>query len=484
MVKKKFKIQRMPYETAKEYLDNAKGKSRNTVLSNSAVYELVTKADFFEGVFSKFVYSKADISAIIYNRYIDEFKGINPLLISNENSPISKEYSVFIAENLTFEQMQYIPKRALKNMDRDDIMLMMQRFSEVSEEPHYDIYEVVGSEINELLVTPKETIGKMLKKVLRIKKVRKSIDLSDEKYQNTGITAKEIRTYLNLDARLFATLYNNPDSPFFILNNGNNDGIKANCFELEVFKEIVAELYHPADKMYGAKTGDILPAEGIYKVSELIMMYGVNLTTAYVNRFIRLGELGYYEVTERNIRVSKFDFEDFLRRKISEKRFAERISNKRKIKNLDDYVVARDFVGMLYGNLSENFQIHNNIIYRLLNKKCEQFMDNNKVRYFKKSDLNEFFSSVYGIYTYGKDGSFENIAIDFDIDKCELYSLNVWVDKLHELYPSTNITTLTMYLHESINSGKLPVIKLSERVKLIRKDDLIKIDKLRNYLNR
>jgi len=497
VLKKNFTIQTLPYKTVMEYLFEIrkhKKNAGNVAISKNAIYELVTKAECFEGLFSRFAYSIADVNAIIYNKNVDEFQKINPLLLFNtRDSNITDECSLFMSENLTLEQLQYLPKSTLKRMNKPDIDTLMRRFLELSQSAHYEIYEVIGNEVNELLITEKDSIAQVLQLAYnsqtKAMTVEKNFDLNDEKYQKLGITTQEMLRYVNIGDIFFLQSKNNPDSPFFKLNNSikvNPKNLRTNYYDIEAFKEMIRAAYHPADEKSGAKTGEIVPSDGIYKASELVAMYGLNLNVPNIYRFIRLGELGYYEFGKRNIRISRFDFEDMLRRKITDKRFMCSPVDKKKIKNKEDYIVVRELISkMYYDNLTEDFLVTNNLIYRKLREECEQYMDDDKVNYFKKSDLNTFLSSVYGVYSHDNEDGFKNIHINFNIDECdELYLVSDWVKELHRLHPSSKVNTLKKIISDGILTGELPVFKLSSRVRLVRKDDLLKIDKLRIYLDR
>lgn len=462
-------------------------------LFNFDYLELLKNSNIFKNQFSDFKYSIKDLDAIIYNKDVETLQNVNPLLFNcYYRTAMSIEMQIFFANNISWKQMQYFSRMVIRKLDFSAIEILYNRFRLIDKD-YYILYSIDDKElgVRNLIFTTVNTIDEFItdlyKKAKRKNKnkggraEKAGFNFDNKRYKELGITFTEMCRYLKIEKNTLFILLKDINSAFSRFKKAENE-VKSleKFYNFEGFKKTVESIYVPS-KNDNSKDRNLFPSEGLLKAEQLAADYR-DIDKRILYYAANMGEIGYYKVSQRNLRFSQVDFDNFVEKRIREGMIFHKKPTTCDLKaDNDKYISAQELTTFIYPwykdkddidyKYSEKLQF-----YTVMRKHCTTYNDEYGNKYYKVEEVNKFISDNYGIM---KDGKFTHVANNFTYDTLgEVYVKNKLYEALQLKYPSITKFSLKTRFLEAYTNGKLPVVRITDRILIIRKDDLVKVKEI------
>lgn len=462
-------------EKGLEYLEKMKEKYKvTTELSKIWINEILKSTRIFDDAFSSYKYASADLDVVVFEKNIVEFQKINPLhFMQLYRRAISHEAQNFFAEYITPLQLQYISKLVLRRFIGINFSNIIERLTEEEKNlSHYTFSAITKDHEIEILMLSEENIECLLsnlklnhKETINFKNYEKCYNL-----EKPSISLTELVDFCSINRNISIT--NLKRLGFDELHQ-----ISPKEYTVESFALCLIKSYIPSS--ITSENKNLMPETGLYQVTELLDAYGVNLSVSMIKHAMYTNKIGFYKFSERTLRISKNDFEEYLNSR-ARKVFTAVESLSYLQRNNIAYISAEDALRRIYGTqYKEEFNKTkikaNSIVYRNLSKKYTRYIDDDRIEYFALDDINRFVSSIYGTMN---DNKFVHLENNFTLkDITETLSINDIGYRSASLKNTSSFAAIKLCIYKHFHEGHLPLFKVTGRLFLIRKDDLIKIPK-------
>lgn len=402
-------------------------------------------------IFNNQFYSDTDIDLIIDEKDIDTLQNINPLLFYQYiNRGIYYEFEKFLANYITEEQFMFFPDIFLKKMRKNTKMIFKKRFGHINYT--YKAHVIVDLQENKKIIAFQ--LNSKFKSYLN--KIDSVININNNIL--TGeINKRDIENYLDTNI----PFVEKNKEPFSIIKMIP----KRRSYYTQTFLDMVENIYVPATVEGAKKPSNLVPENGIHKIETLLTDY--NISKPVVLSAIAKGELGYYKITPRKIRVSTEDFDDYIERKLNSRTWKvnrQAVIEEKKDDYIDSRIIFKKF------NISEETAKNPSLVFYKYFKDCRKYYNKEGILYYKKIEFSNCLKQYYGVF---EDKEFKVKECPYEILYLEdFYTIN----EIKEIY---NINT---YIIRKLLDDGLPCINFNKddtlmkyNQSLIRKDDINKI---------
>ena len=477
-------------------------------------------------------YTASDIISIIDNRKIKQFKEINPRWFQFLKADMDEEQSNFMVDNAVAKQYCFWPKLFMKKLTVNSLMKLEQKL-EKSDGNMYTLYKLIPNKPTKIFALVnngpvKDNLAIQINYLKKIAKKDKEVnfDFNDKKLLSRGLTGKEISQYFSMSSTSFYNMRQEPEkgdrtySKFLRdIKEKRREGLYV-YFDIWSLEKGLRERYQPAFALGKDRTvSRYMPSTGYYRWQDLVKMYGVkhmpmeSITIAMAN-----GKLGYLKITEDSInahgnkadgqiyRYTKQDFEDFLMLRQTKsdrvikkdpKEYIYIRSDDDRIRFNEEYLSQDELYSIIplvasgvsslenTAMLKTSKSIMLDLPYVVLVEDLEEKREFS--RYYSLKDVAEAVQSRYGytkiLQSNKKDKlvSIEKVKIDVNKDTHFIYA-NVAVNKIVEENPEINKAYLSVIVNKGIRDGLIPVLYVSQNIRLVIYEILIENPLVKNYL--
>ena len=481
-----------------------------------------------QNLFSKEFLELNDVIKIFDTKNEKALRKLNPILLGQFNFPLEPEWATFIAQNLTKEQICYLPSRLLKNFTVDDFDYLLntlegydfrtykQVYVHKTPKKQYKYAIVASGKIGDFLRQQKITARYAAVKAVPKEKY---YELSHSKYEKNGWSATEMAKYFSMETNTFKRMAapEQENELFKVLeiqkeeNVYKNDGKQIRYtqiyFTKDSFEKGLQTIYKPVNEEDKYNQEKYMPNTGLYSWEELTVIYGLagKLKRLQFLYYVRTKLISYFELSPRVFRYSKKDFEDFMTRYIEtnweRKKAHKRVNETKKFINIppnatqeehddimSEYLLEEDvlnYFSVTVKNLEEVQNVYASTGYQFIIQHVSKYYSYENLKtYFKKSDIEEQLLNQY----YGKlnpvTKKLEQTPIKYD-DIKKLYRINQVADELKEEYPHINENYLKNVIRGLLNDGEIPVFyKENGRNWFVAKEELLKNKKIIKILEK
>ena len=477
-------------------------------------------------------YTASDIISIIDNRKIKQFKEINPIWFQFLKADMDEEQSNFMVDNAVAKQYCFWPKLFMKKLTVNSLMKLEQKL-EKSDGNMYTLYKLIPNKPTKIFALVnngpvKDNLAIQINYLKKIAKKDKEVnfDFNDKNLLSRGLTGKEISQYFSMSSTSFYNMRQEPEkgdrtySKFLRdIKEKRREGLYV-YFDIWSLEKGLRERYQPAFALGKDRTvSRYMPSTGYYRWQDLVKMYGVkhmpmeSITIAMAN-----GKLGYLKITEDSInahgnkadgqiyRYTKQDFEDFLMLRQTKsdrvikkdpKEYIYIRSDDDRIRFNEEYLSQDELYSIIplvasgvsslenTAMLKTSKSIMLDLPYVVLVEDLEEKREFS--RYYSLKDVAEAIQSRYGytkiLQSNKKDKlvSIEKVKIDVNKDTHFIYA-NVAVNRIVEENPEINKAYLSVIVNKGIRDGLIPVLYVSQNIRLVIYEILIENPLVKNYL--
>lgn len=473
---------------------------------------------------------------ILANRDTAKLQQINPLNFLFFGTEINEKDVEYLAQNLTANQLMYLPTKAVGNLfptsTKLEILLDTIEKRQLAHTDHYMVGYIANNQENRQLldlqegintddiiwVLKKENMHKFMSKRIKSAKLRNldhvnMVDTIEKKeagffspdqsaLRNEGeITAEDLLIYLAINNKMYFINNSNKETVglFGPVRKIKGDGVLKPATEyrlnLETVKQAIKNAYHPAENSAEKELSEL--PEALYDRKEINRMFGLTgysltyaSTTAHLMPYYQFGRL---------IRYAKKDVEEYLKNQMTSNRVKHKKQNMESVADQNEwgkYISLREacylFSGWGYGTgIKEENQgarkDYANKTYKTLKKLAKYRTDQPAILW---EDLETKLQPYYGVE---QNGTFKPLPLqlnhgDIFINKETLRSvINLptfkMSDKLQKSYRAES--TFEAPLQEEIQNGQLPYLKkqvFGRPYVLYRWSDLKKSDYFGEYI--
>ena len=420
----------------------------------------------------------------------------------------------------------------MKKLTVSSLMKLEQKL-EKSDGNMYTLYKLVPNKPTKIFALVnngpvKDNLAIQINYLKKIAKKDKEVnfDFNDKDLLSRGLTGKEISQYFSMSSTSFYNMRQEPEkgdrtySKFLRdIKEKRREGLYV-YFDIWSLEKGLRERYQPAFALGKDRTvSRYMPSTGYYRWQDLVKMYGVkhmpmeSITIAMAN-----GKLGYLKITEDSInahgnkadgqiyRYTKQDFEDFLMLRQAKsdrvikkdpKEYIYIRSDDDRIRFNEEYLSQDELYSIIplvasgvssVGNtamIKTSKSIMLDLPYVVLVEDLEEKREFS--RYYSLKDIAEAVQSRYGytkiLQSNKKDKlvSIEKVKIDVNKDTHFIYA-NVAVNRIVEENPEINKAYLSVIVNKGIRDGLIPVLYVSQNIRLVIYEILIENPLVKNYL--
>lgn len=477
-------------------------------------------------------YTASEIISIIDNRKVKQFKEINPIWFQFLKADMDEEQSNFIVDNAVPKQYCFWPKLFMKKLTVNSLIKLEQMLAS-SDENMYTLYKLIPNKPTKIFALVnngpvKDNLAIQINYLKKIAKKDKEVnfDFNDKNLISRGLTGKEISQYFSLSSTSFYNMRQEPEkddrtySKFLrSLKEKRRDGLYV-YFDIWSLEKGLRERYQPAFALGKDKTvSRYMPSTGYYRWQDLVKMYGVkHMPMESITIAINSGKLGYLKITEDSInaqgnkadgqiyRFTKQDFEDFLmlrqtksdrvikkdpKEYIYIRSDEDRINFNKEYLSQDELYSVIPLVASGVSSLENTAMLKTaksimlDLPYVVLVEDLEDKREFS--RYYSLKDVAEAVQARYGytkiLQSNKKDKlvSIEKVEIDVNKDTHFIYA-NVAVNRIVEENPGINKSYLSIIVNKGIRDGLIPVLYVSQNIRLVIYETLIENPLVKNYL--
>ena len=312
-------------EAAQTWLKNTFGDDADFVsyLSKSDIFVWASQiCEHFDGQ----EYAQQEIVQIIKDRDTKTLSKINPQYFQYVKTDLTKEDTQFLAENLSILQMERFPNRSFSLFDGNNIETMLYRVSkekrptyfyklytmkrQYTESDKTEFVQVKAFTLTDALERKFKYISRYKDRVNRLGGTNKAVDRNHE-----YVSINEVSKYLSLNIQYITQLETlHTDSLMYKHLGAPEYERNRKYFRTENLIKYVSATYRPMNDEIGSIEERRFPKEGLFKLEELFKMYDCHETiTARSVLFARRQKtISYFQITDKAIRYSRKDFEDFM----------------------------------------------------------------------------------------------------------------------------------------------------------------------------
>lgn len=477
-------------------------------------------------------YTASEIISIIDNRKVKQFKEINPIWFQFLKADMDEEQSNFIVDNAVPKQYCFWPKLFMKKLTVNSLIKLEQMLAN-SDEDMYTLYKLIPNKPTKIFALVnngpvKDNLAIQINYLKKIAKKDKEVnfDFNDKNLISRGLTGKEISQYFSLSSTSFYNMRQDPEkddrtySKFLRgLKEKRRDGLYV-YFDIWSLEKGLRERYQPAFALGKDKTvSRYMPSTGYYRWQDLVKMYGVkHMPMESITIAINSGKLGYLKITEDSInaqgnkadgqiyRFTKQDFEDFLmlrqtksdrvikkdpKEYIYIRSDEDRINFNKEYLSQDELYSVIPLVASGVSSLENTAMLKTaksimlDLPYVVLVEDLEDKREFS--RYYSLKDVAEAVQDRYGytkiLQSNKKDKlvSIEKVEIDVNKDTHFIYA-NVAVNRIVKENPGINKSYLSIIVNKGIRDGLIPVLYVSQNIRLVIYEILIENPLVKNYL--
>lgn len=445
-------------------------------------------------------YAQQEIVQIIKNRDTKTLSKINPQYFQYVKTDLTKEDTQFLAENLSILQMERFPNRSFSLFDGDNIETMLYRVSkekrptyfyklytmkrQYAESDKTEFVQVKAFTLTDALERKFKYISRYKDRVNRLGGTNKAVDRNHE-----YVSINEVSKYLSLNIQYITQLETLHTDSLMYKHLGVPEYERSKkYFRTENLIKYVSATYRPMNDEIGNIEERRFPKEGLFKLEELFKMYDCHETiTARSVLFARRQKtISYFQITDKAIRYSRKDFEDFMEfRAQRDIGFIKNVVNRDLIQFPKDatdsqkdlimrqYISEEEWTEMMNLAASNNIQnIYESSARKLLVQYAKKYRNREDGKlYFLKSDISKMFKEHYGYL--GEDGKMK-YPVPFNIDAMQsaheqnddyrgrIYTASELADYWMKQNPALAKTYIMMTLNRLTKTGKIPVIKITK----------------------
>lgn len=445
-------------------------------------------------------YAQQEIVQIIKDRDTKALSKINPQYFQYVKTDLTKEDTQFLAENLSILQMERFPNRSFSLFDGNNIETMLYRVSkekrptyfyklytmkrQYAESDKTEFVQVKAFTLTDALERKFKYISRYKDRVNRLGGTNKAVDRNHE-----YVSINEVSKYLSLNIQYITQLETlHTDSLMYKHLGAPEYDRNRKYFRTENLIKYVSATYRPMNDEIGNIEERRFPKEGLFKLEELFKMYDCHETiTARSVLFARRQKtISYFQITDKAIRYSRKDFEDFMEFRAQRDigfiknvvnrdliQFPKDATDSQKDLIMKQYISEEEWTEMMNLAASNNIQnIYESSARKLLVQYAKKYRNREDGKlYFLKSDISKMFKEHYGYL--GEDGKMK-YPVPFNIDTMQsaheqnddyrgrIYTASELADYWMKQNPALTKTYIMMTLNRLTKTGKIPVIKITK----------------------
>lgn len=449
--------------------------------------------------FSKVEYSRREIERILDNKDVETFQGICPLYFRSMNMKMTAEQEAFFCENVTIEQLCYMPIPVFKVFKPESLTVMIDKIMSTNDEislKHHSVYEIYVPLKEEkadyafFVIKEADIID-----VLRSQKTYVTENENSSRYERDfrdlfgqdSMTLSELADYLHIHPQYLKKVYFEDKTTSFnkYLKPYKKKQDSHNIVEFRVTTKSVLDLLKHTYTGKPTPDKDFIYEHGLLDWKSLASLKRLESTLTHATVFhnFRQGNLAAFRLSERIVRFSEDDFEEFYQNK-PQRTFNERgliqfplnISEEDKATILTDYIEEKSLYDRLSCSVKSVEDIGNYRCLPMVRDIRSQLTlysyRGSKYSYYRKEDVNEVVSKMYG---YKKDGKFIG-GKEFDLDLCrKLLRIEPLMGDLSRRYPEVKYSTIYTELTNKTNNGSIPYINAGKRRHMYIWEDVVKV---------